>query len=60
MKLRNEFRRVIASILLVWAAKVTPDDDVITHMALVYAGKAMVKDDERRGVKLREFKVDPA
>ncbi|MBB4347964.1 hypothetical protein GGE33_001672 [Rhizobium cellulosilyticum] len=29
-------------------------------MALVYAGKAMVKDDERRGVKLREFKVDPA
>ena len=56
MRLRDEFRRVIASILLVGASKVTPGEDYLTHIALAKAGDAMVKDDERRGVKLREMK----
>ncbi len=60
MKLRNEIRRVIASILLVGASKVTPAEDYLTHLALVKTGHAMVKDDERRVVKLREFGTGPA
>jgi hypothetical protein len=54
MRLRDEFCRVISSTLLVWAVKVTPAEDVHTLIAFHQAAKAMIADDRRRGVKLRE------
>lgn len=56
MNLWEEFKRLLASILIRGAQELTPETDTQTHIAIGNVCLAMIADDKARGIKFREVK----
>lgn len=52
MNLWEEFKRLLASILIRGVQELTPETDVRTHIAIGNVCLAMVADDKARGIKV--------